>query len=106
MPRITYRQPDGAEETIEVPVGVSVMEGAFDNGVPGIIAQCGGAATCGTCHCYIDAAWIARLPAPEPREAEMLDYLWEPRDNSRLTCQIQVTAELDGLIVEVPERQI
>jgi ferredoxin, 2Fe-2S len=106
MPHVTYRQPDGAEETIDVPVGHSVMDGAVDHGIPGIIAQCGGAATCGTCHCYIAPEWIARLPPPEPREAEMLDYLWEPRDNSRLTCQIQVTDALDGLTVDVPERQI
>jgi len=106
MPHVTYRQPDGSEDTVDVPVGQSVMDGAVDNGIPGIVAQCGGAATCGTCHCYVDPDWIARLPVPEQREAEMLDYVWEPREGSRLACQIRVTAPLDGLVVEVPERQI
>jgi 2Fe-2S ferredoxin len=105
MPRVIYRQPDGAEDAVEVPVGQSVMDGAVDNGIPGIVAQCGGAATCGTCHCYVDTAWAARLPAPEQREAEMLDYVWEPRDTSRLACQIRITDALDGLTVEVPEHQ-
>jgi len=106
MPYVIYRQWNGAEETCEVPVGQSVMDGAVDNGIPGIVAQCGGACVCATCHCYVDENWLPGLPPPGQTEREMLDYVWEPRENSRLACQIRVTEALDGLTVEVPERQI
>ncbi|MBX3706691.1 MAG: (2Fe-2S)-binding protein [Pseudomonadales bacterium] len=106
MPRVTYRQPDGSEATCEVAVGHSVMDGALDNGVPGIVAQCGGACNCATCHCYVDPPWIARLPPPGYDEAELLGFVWQPRAESRLACQIRISDELDGLVVEVPERQI
>ncbi len=104
MPHVTYRQSNGAEATIELPVGASVMDGAVDNGVPGIHAQCGGACICATCHCYVDEQWFARLDPPGSTEREMLDYVWEPRANSRLACQIKITEDLEGLVVEVPER--
>jgi len=106
MPRVIYRQSDGAEQTCTVAVGASVMDGAIDNGVPGIRAQCGGASICCTCHCYVDPDWLARVPAPGVTEREMLDFVWEPRYGSRLACQIRVTEALDGLAVEVPERQV
>jgi len=106
MPWVTFRQSDGAELTCEVPIGSSVMDGAVDHGVCGIRAQCGGASICATCHCYVDPAWQALLPPPDVTEREMLDYVWHPREGSRLACQIRITAQLDGLVVEVPERQI
>jgi 2Fe-2S ferredoxin len=106
MPKVTFRQPDGQEETCDVAAGSTVMDGAIDHHVPGIRAQCGGACVCATCHCYVDADWLARLAPPERNESEMLDYVWEPRTGSRLSCQIVMTEALDGLVVEVPERQV
>lgn len=104
MPRVTYRQPNGAAVTIDVPIGASVMDGAVDNGIPGIHAQCGGACICATCHCYVEQQWLAQLELPDRTEREMLDYVWEPRVNSRLACQIRISEALDGLVVEVPDR--
>ena len=101
MPSVTYVQPDGTKQEIEVPVGYSVMEGATMNGIPGIEAECGGACSCATCHAYVDPAWAARLPAMEDLEDAMLDSANERRETSRLTCQISVTEELDGLTVTV-----
>jgi 2Fe-2S ferredoxin len=106
MPRVTYRQSDGQEETCEVAIGSTVMDGAIAHHIPGIVAQCGGASVCATCHCYVDVEWQERLTPPERHESEMLDYVWEPRTGSRLSCQIVVTEALDGLVVEVPERQV
>jgi 2Fe-2S ferredoxin len=105
MPRIVFKEPNGARREIEAPVGISVMEAATRNGVPGIVAKCGGACACATCHVYVDAAWAARLEPREDMEEGMLESAWEPRDNSRLSCQIRVTARLDGLEVTVPSRQ-
>jgi 2Fe-2S ferredoxin len=83
------------------------MEGARDNGIPGIEADCGGACACSTCHVYIDPAWADRLPKKESMEEDMLDFAWNPDPlTSRLTCQIKVTAEMDGLRVQMPEKQI
>jgi 2Fe-2S ferredoxin len=101
MPSVIYVQPDGTKQEIEVPVGYSVMEGATMNDVPGIEAECGGACSCATCHAYVDPAWSARLPAMEDLEDAMLDSANERRETSRLTCQISVTEELDGLTVTV-----
>ena len=101
MPSVIYVQPDGTKQEIEVPVGYSVMEGATMNDVPGIEAECGGACSCATCHAYVDPAWAARLPAMEDLEDAMLDSANERRETSRLTCQISVTEELDGLTVTV-----
>lgn len=106
MPRITFRQPDGTEVEIEAVIGDSVMETAVDNDVPGIVAECGGACSCATCHVYVDAAWYDKLPPPEPQEDGMLDCAYERRETSRLSCQIEVGEELDGLIVTVPEEQL
>lgn len=107
MAKITYVQHDGTRHDIEVANGMTVMEGARDNGVPGIDADCGGACACSTCHVYVDGEWIDRLPAPDPMEEDMLDFAYEPRPGeSRLTCQITVDDSLDGLVVHIPERQI
>lgn len=107
MPKITYVQIDGTKAEIDVPIGHTVMEGARDNGVPGIDADCGGALACSTCHVYVDVDWIAKLTPPEMMEVDMLDFAFEPdAKRSRLTCQIPVTDALDGLVVYIPERQI
>jgi len=107
MARITYIEFNGTPHQVEVTPGLTVMEGARDNGVPGIEADCGGACACSTCHVYVDAAWVDRLPARDAMEEDMLDFAWKPdAQRSRLTCQIKVTPELDGLVVHLPERQI
>jgi len=107
MAKITYIEYNGTPHVVDVPNGLTVMEGARDNGIPGIDADCGGACACSTCHVYVDEAWVDRLPAMEIMEEDMLDFAWE-RDpaRSRLTCQLQVTDDLDGLIVKMPEKQI
>lgn len=106
MPNITYIESDGTRHEVDVPVGRSVMEGARDNDIPGIEAECGGACSCSTCHVYVDADWVAKLPAREDMEEDMLDFAYEPDPvRSRLTCQIKVTSNLDGLVVHVPEQQ-
>jgi ferredoxin, 2Fe-2S len=105
MPRITFIEPDGSRRVVDAPLGVTLMEAAVQNGVQGILALCGGACACATCHVYVDAAWLSRLGAREEMEEGMLECAWEPRDNSRLSCQIHVTADLEGLEVTVPPRQ-
>ena len=107
MPKITYITFAKEEHTVEVPVGLTIMEGARDNNIPGIEADCGGACACSTCHVYVDESWVSKLPAIDDIEKDMLDFAYEPDDTtSRLTCQIQVTNDLDGLIVRMPEKQI
>tara|TARA_B100000902_G_C27139185_1_gene827697 strand:+ start:148 stop:471 length:324 start_codon:yes stop_codon:yes gene_type:complete len=107
MPKITYVEHDGTEHVVDVATGLTVMEGARDNNIPGIEADCGGACACSTCHVYIDPKWVAILPSKDDMEEDMLDFAWEPdSERSRLTCQIKVTDELDGLIVHMPEKQI
>jgi len=106
MPRITYIESGGAAHVVDVPAGLSVMEGAVENLVPGIVADCGGACACATCHVYVDPEWSARLPAVQELEADMLDFAWEPNDSSRLSCQLKVTPEMDGLVVRIPAEQI
>jgi ferredoxin, 2Fe-2S len=105
MPRIIFVEPDGVRHAVEAQVGVSVMETARRFGVRGIVAQCGGACACATCHVYVAPSWMAKLPPREEMEEGMLESAWEPRANSRLSCQIHVTAALDGLEITVPERQ-
>ena len=86
---------------------MTVIEGARDNNIPGIEADCGGACACSTCHVYVDASWVKKIPEKEDMEEDMLDFAYSPDENlSRLTCQIEVTDELDGLIVRMPEKQI
>jgi 2Fe-2S ferredoxin len=105
MPKLVFVQPDGAARTLEAPVGISVMEVARQQGVPGVVARCGGACACATCHVYVDPAWMSKLTPPEDMELGMLEAAWEPRRNSRLSCQLQLTQELDGLRVTVPAKQ-
>ena len=106
MPRITYIEHNGTQHTVDVAAGLTVMEGAVNNNIPGIDADCGGACACSTCHVYVDAAWFGKLPDREDMEEDMLDFAYEPNERSRLTCQVKVTPELDGLVVQMPEKQI
>ncbi len=99
MPKIIYTDVNGARHDVEVEVGYTVMEGAIDNDIAGIVAECGGACACATCHAYIDEAWLDKLPAMDDMEDAMLDSAYERRPNSRLTCQIEVTDALDALAV-------
>ena len=105
MPKVTYRQPDGAENVVDVPAGWSLMEAAIQNDIDGIVAECGGGCACATCHVYVDPAWAEKVGKPEAMEESMLDFAYEPKETSRLSCQIQVTAALDGLVVRLPEFQ-
>lgn len=105
MAKVTFIQADGSRQTIEISAGRSVMEGARQAGVEGILAECGGMCACSTCHCYVAEDWYERLPAPDEDETGLLDFAWEPRETSRLTCQIKVTDEIDGLVLEVPAEQ-
>ena len=105
MAKITYIENSGAEHVIEAENGVSIMEAAVKNMVPGIDADCGGACACATCHVYVDEAWTAKTGKPEAMEESMLDFAAEPKENSRLSCQIKVSDELDGLVVRLPEFQ-
>ena len=105
MPKITYNDSSGTARTVEAEIGSTVMETAIMNGVPGIVAECGGACTCATCHGYIDPAWTDIVGPPSMMEEDMLDFAFEVKPNSRLTCQIKVKPELDGLIVRVPAQQ-
>lgn len=106
MVKITYIEFNGTAHQVDVTPGLTLMEGARDNGVPGISADCGGACACSTCHVYVDPAWIARMPAQTALEADMLEFAWAPDPaRSRLTCQIKATPQMDGLVVNLPERQ-
>ena len=106
MPRVTYVEHEGAVHEVEVAVGLTVMEGAYKNGITGIEAECGGACACATCHCYVDDAWVAMFPPRKDEEVEMLEFAKsEFRANSRLACQLNITADHDGLVVRLPELQ-
>ena len=106
MPAITYIEDDGTTHTVDVPTGDSVMQGAVNNSVSGITAECGGALACATCHCYVDDAWLDRVGAPSAAESDMLEATAAQRNaGSRLSCQITVSEELDGLIVRLPKTQ-
>jgi 2Fe-2S ferredoxin len=105
MPKITYIEKSGTEHIVEAQNGLSVMEAAIRNMIPGIDADCGGACACATCHVYIDDAWREKVGKPSAMEESMLDFAYEPKENSRLSCQINVTDDLDGLIVRLPEFQ-
>jgi 2Fe-2S ferredoxin len=101
VPRITYIDPDGGRHDLDVTVGSTVMEGAIDNNVPGVLAECGGACACATCHVYVDNEWASRLEPLSDMEDAMLDSALSRQPNSRLSCQIEVDDSLDGLIVHV-----
>tara|TARA_B100000686_G_C15853606_1_gene508435 strand:- start:138 stop:458 length:321 start_codon:yes stop_codon:yes gene_type:complete len=105
MPKITYIEHSGKSHVQEVPNGLTVMEGAVQNNIPGIDADCGGSCACATCHVYVDEKWFNKLPEKESAEEDMLDMAYEPSKLSRLTCQITVTDELDGLVVKMPSKQ-
>ena len=105
MAKITYIEHDGTEHAIDVKTGLSVMEGAVKNNIPGIDADCGGACACATCHVYVDEAWLAKTGTKSTMEESMLDFAEGVQENSRLSCQIKVTDELDGLRLTTPERQ-
>ena len=105
MPKITYIENSGNPHTIEVANGLSVMEGAVQNDIPGIDADCGGGMACATCHVYVNEKWLDKLPAKEDGEEDMLDMAFEPKQNSRLSCQLIVSDELDGLVVNIPSKQ-
>lgn len=105
MTQITFIDCGGTARTVEGENGSTVMETAIRNGVPGIEAECGGACACSTCHVYIDEAWQEKVGQPSPMEEDMLDFAYEVKPNSRLSCQMKVSDELNGLIVRTPERQ-
>lgn len=105
MVKLTFIQPDGASQTVEAVVGATVMEAAKQNDVPGIDAECGGACACATCHVYVDPAWMDKIGTPDPMEEDMLDFAFDVRKESRLSCQIKITDALDGITFRVPEKQ-
>ena len=106
MVKITYVEFNGQEHVVDVPEGNTVMEGARDNNIPGIEADCGGACACSTCHVYVDTAWIDKLPPRDEMEDDMLDFAYElDSERSRLTCQLKVSDALEGLKVFMPEKQ-
>ncbi len=105
MPKITYIDYQGNSKTINVDNGLTVMEGAIQNDIPGIDADCGGSMACATCHVYVKDEWLNKIPKAEDGEIDMIDMAFEPNKNSRLSCQITVVEELDGLVVTTPEKQ-
>ena len=105
MPKITYKDNQGNSKIIEVENGLSVMEGAIQNDVLGIDADCGGSMACATCHVYVEEKWLNKLPKAEDAEVDMIDMAYEPKKNSRLSCQLIVSDELDGLEVNIPSKQ-
>ena len=105
MPKITYIEHDGTSHTVDAEVGSTVMETALRNGIGSIVAECGGSCTCATCHVYVDEAWVEKTGEASPMEEDMLDFAFDVRPNSRLSCQIKVRDDLDGLVVTVPPRQ-
>lgn len=105
MPKLTFIDFGGTARTVEAEAGSTVMEAAVKNGIPGIEAECGGACACATCHVYIDDSWTEKVGPPSAMEEDMLDFAYDIRPNSRLSCQIKVAAELDGLVLRTPEKQ-
>ena len=105
MAKIIYITRDATAHTIEVQNGLTVMEGAVQNDIPGIDADCGGGMACATCHVYVKEEWFDKLPKKEDGEEDMLDMAFEPKQNSRLSCQLTVSDELDGLVVNIPSKQ-
>lgn len=105
MAKITFIQPDGSSQVVEAEAGLTVMEAAKKNLVAGIEAECGGACACATCHVYVDEAWRAKVGKPTAMEEDMLDFAFDVRDESRLSCQIKVADALDGLVLRVPAKQ-
>jgi ferredoxin, 2Fe-2S len=105
MPQIKYVEHNGIEHQIDVPIGWSLMEGAVKNGIPGIDGDCGGSCACATCHVFLDAYWSTKVPPKAEMEATMLEFGMESAQSGRLSCQIKVTADLEGMTVEMPKTQ-
>jgi ferredoxin, 2Fe-2S len=105
MAKITFTQPDGTQQSVEAQTGSTVMEAAKRDAIAGIEAECGGACACATCHVYVDAAWAEKVGKPSSMEEDMLDFAFDVRPESRLSCQIKVSDALDGLVLRVPEKQ-
>jgi len=105
MPKVIFVLPDGERREVEVENGYSVMEAAINNNIDGIVAECGGACACATCHSYIDEAWLEKMPAMDDMEDSMLDAAYDRKDNSRLTCQLEMNDAWDGLVVHVAENE-
>ena len=105
MPKVTYNTHEDNTHTIEVQNGLTVMEGAIQNDIPGIDADCGGGMSCATCHVYVNEEWLDKLTVKEDGEEDMLDMAFEPKKNSRLSCQLIVSDALDGLVVNIPSKQ-
>ena len=105
MPKITYIEQSGKSHQIEVANGLTVMEGAIQNNISGIDADCGGSCACATCHVYVDEKWFNKLPKKESAEEDMLDMAFQPEKFSRLSCQLTVTDEFNGLVVKMPSKQ-
>ena len=105
MPKVTYIENNGTSHDVEVENGLSIMEGAVNNLIPGIDADCGGACACATCHVYVDASWLEKTGSIGDMEETMLDFAESREENSRLSCQIKISDELDGIVVRLPESQ-
>ncbi len=105
MPTVVFEKSDGSSQEVHIENGTSVMQGAVDNMVDGILGDCGGCCSCATCHCYVSDEWVEKVGQPDDVEKDMLEFVIEPKPNSRLSCQIVMKDELDGLVVELPESQ-
>jgi 2Fe-2S ferredoxin len=105
MPKITYIEHNGKEHQIEMPLGFSIMEGAIKNSIPGIDADCGGSCACATCHVYVDERFLHKIPEAEEAEKDMLDFVQDTDKSSRLSCQIIISNEIDGIRVRMPKKQ-
>ena len=106
MPTITFIEHDGTEHAIEASAGQTVMQAAIDNLVPGILGQCGGDCTCGTCHCYVASDWAGKIAAPEHGEKAMLEFTLGVETTSRLSCQLVISAQMDGIVLRLPQSQL
>ncbi len=106
MPKLIFIQHDGTRHEVDAQVGQTAMEAAIANMVPGIVAECGGACSCATCHVYVDETWTGRTGSPSEMEEDMLDFAFDVRPTSRLSCQIRIREELDGLVLGIPEQQV
>ena len=106
MPIITFIAADGKSQSLQVDAGQSLMQAAVYNDIRGILADCGGSCSCATCHCYLDEAWASRFPPASVEEAELVSFAFDPLPSSRLSCQLQLAPEHDGLVIRLPKRQI
>ena len=105
MPTVTYVEANGQSHEIDIASGVSLMQGAVDNMIDGIVAECGGACACATCHCYVEESWVDKLEPASEMENDLLTCVTGPKDNSRLSCQVKMTDALNGLVIHLPESQ-